>query len=677
MSIYTPAVKRHRPTGYLAIALATGMALHASLSAQELPAQELGSTPTTTDKSTSLSTSRIIVKWTTDAAARQKSGMAGGAGARKATALTGMSLSHFQAVTADMEVLQTDQELAGAALDAAIQRLEADPDIEYASPDLRRHRHALTSDPMLMEQWYLLSAQPAATRTELAWDITQGSPATIVAVLDTGVRYEHPDLSPVSTGGKLLPGYDFVTNPAVANDGDGRDADASDPGDWVSTADLAQQGFSDCDTGNSSWHGTRVSGLIGALTNNAMGVAGTAWNTQVLPIRVLGKCGGFDSDIIAGMRWAAGLPVTGAPLNTTPAKVINLSLGGQGNCSAAYQATVNEVTARGVLIVASAGNEGGPVGTPANCTGVLGVAGIRHAGTKVGFSSLGPQIGISAPGGNCVNTGAGSECLFSIVVATNSGTTTPVVSTYTDRFNFNVGTSFSAPLVASAAALLSSVNATLTPAQSIALLKGTAAPFPTNSAVSACRVPTSAADLQTTECNCTVDTCGAGMLNTGAAVAAALGPFGVLSINGAVVSGGSITASASGSFAPSGRTISSYAWSVLNSTGTAPVIVSPMQSDTTVQIPGMSQFTLRLTLTDDSGAQDVKDVVLSTPVVTAPAVVTTAPRGGGGGGELGWEMLLWGVLFYFARLEMLREGRSRGRVRATHRRFALPLPRQR
>ena len=153
----------------------------------------------------------------------------------------------------------------------------------------------------------------------------------------------------------------------------------------------------------SSWHGTRVSSLIAALTNNAEGVAGTGWNTLILPVRVLGKCGGTDSDIIAGMRWAAGIPVPGAPINPTPARILNLSLGGSGACSAAYQAAVNEITARGVLVVVSVGNEGGAVASPANCAGVLGVAGIRHAGTKVGFSNLGPGTGIGAPGGNCVN----------------------------------------------------------------------------------------------------------------------------------------------------------------------------------------------------------------------------------------------------------------------------------
>lgn len=621
-------VKQTGSTGYLAVLIAAGLAVHGSLCAQEANTPKRAERPQ--------ATTHIIVKWS-NGTALQKSGFTSGARAQKATALAGVSLIHSQDIGEGLDVMQIAQPLDVAALDSVIARLQADPDVEYASPDLHRHRHALTSDPLLPDQWYLLSVQPAATRTEAAWDITKGNPATVVAVLDTGARPEHPDLA-----GKLLAGYDFITNPLVANDGDGRDANPEDTGDWLDSTDQAQPVFKECDINErSSWHGTRVAGLIGAATDNMTGVAGTAWNTQVLPVRVLGKCGGFDSDIIAGMRWAAGLSVTGVPINPTPAKVINLSLGGEGACTAAYQAAVNEVIAKGVLIVASAGNEGGPVDTPANCSGVLGVAGIRHTGTKVGYSSLGPQIGLSAPGGNCVNP-LGQACLFSIVVPINSGKTVPETSTYTDQFNSNVGTSFSAPMAAAAAALLNSVNSALTPAQSITLLKASATPFPTTPGVAACHVPVSANDLQQDECACTTSTCGAGMLNVGAAVAFALRPFGVLTVTGSVVSGGSIAASALGSFASNGHSIGKYEWSVVNLTGVAPVVMSPSQMETTVQIAGDSSFTLRLTVTDEVGSQDTKEVALSTPAPTPPTTqpaTTPAPSKGGGGGQLGWELL--------------------------------------
>ncbi len=375
-----------------------------------------------------------------------------------------------------------------------------DPNVEYAVADERRWPHAVPADPLFADQWYFQSVEIAATRAEQAWDVTVGSNATVVAVLDTGVRFEHPDLLRLAQAGKLLDGFDFVSQTPFANDGDGRDADASDPGDWVTAAETQQAPFTTVRVQQqSSWHGTRVSSLIGALTNNAEGMAGTGWNTLILPVRVLGKCGGIDSDIIAGMRWAAGIPVPGAPINPTPAQIINLSLGGTGACSAAYQAAVNEITARGVLIVASVGNDGGAVAAPANCAGVLGVTGIRHAGTKVGFSNLGPGAGIGAPGGNCVNPTLtpATPCLFPITAAVNAGTTTPGASTYTDHVaNINVGTSFSAPLVAGAAALIHSLNSQLSPAQYIALLQDSATPFPTSSATTTtvCHVP--AGDLQ-------------------------------------------------------------------------------------------------------------------------------------------------------------------------------------
>ncbi len=161
-----------------------------------------------------------------------------------------------------------------------------------------------------------------------------GSTGVVIAVLDTGVLYDHPDLGRGDRGGKLLPGFDFVSASHMTNDGDGRDANPSDPGDWVDSSDKTNPLFTNCDIAGSSWHGTRVAGMIGALTNNSAGVAGLDWNSFILPVRVLGKCGGIDSDILAGMRWAAGLHVAGVPDNPTPARILNLSLGSDGACEA-------------------------------------------------------------------------------------------------------------------------------------------------------------------------------------------------------------------------------------------------------------------------------------------------------------------------------------------------------
>jgi serine protease len=611
-------------------------------------------------------TDQIIVKWRNGASS---SAAAVSSRTQKLGTSAGMRLQRKQQIADETDVLQLDRALDQSDMNALLERMAADPNVEYAVADGHRWAHAVPNDPLFADQWYFQSNEIAATRANQAWDVTVGSNLTVVAVVDTGVRFEHPDLLRVSQAGKLLDGFDFILNTPFANDGDGRDADASDPGDFVTAAELAQPPFNipacapspGSDHVNSSWHGTRVSSLIAALTNNSEGVAGTGWNTLILPVRVLGKCGGTDSDIITGMRWAAGISIPGVPVNPMPAQIINLSLGGSGACSAAYQQAVNEITARGVLIVVSVGNDGQAVAAPANCSGVLGVTGIRHAGTKVGFSNLGTEAGIGAPGGNCVNPGppfsTANPCLFSITAAMNAGTTTPGTSAYTDRTaNINIGTSFSAPLVAGAAALIHSLNAQLTPAQYILLLKDSATAFPTSSATTTtvCHVPVG--DTQAEECICTTQTCGAGMLNTHAAVLAAQRPFAVANAPSSITVGVATGIDGGNSFASNGRTIASYQWTAIAVSGATPTFGNASQPLTTVQVSDASTFTLRLTVTDNQGVEDTADVAMATP--PAPAPPTTPPaaqpsRGGGGGGNLGWLMLL-----LLSAISISRRGRS-------------------
>ena len=429
-------------------------------------------------------------------------------------------------------------------------RLARDSEVEYAVPDQRRHRLSAPDDPRYAAglatpgptagQWYLrapLGDVQSSINAEGAWAVLGGqSRRIVVAVLDTGVRFDHPDLWRFDQGGNLLPGYDFVTDPFLDNDGTpGRDSDASDPGDWVSQADVNGPantvGCTLADVAPSSWHGTQTAGLIGAITNNARGMAGLTGpgrNVLVLPVRVLGKCGGFDSDIIPAMRWAAGLSVPGVPANPNPARVINLSLGGAGPCGPAYQDAIREINQAGVVVVAAAGNtNGGAVNAPANCPGVIGVAGLRQLGSKVGYSDLGPEIALSAPAGNCVNLDG--ECLYPLLTTTNSGTTTPVAAedAYTDGINATAGTSFSAPLVAGTAALMLAVQPSFNPDEVRQLLRTSARAFPTTGdapGVGLCQAPTVDANgfaVEQFECYCTTSTCGAGMLDASAAVALA------------------------------------------------------------------------------------------------------------------------------------------------------------
>lgn len=421
-------------------------------------------------------------------------------------------------------------------------RLARHPEVAWVQVDRRRHFHHVPADPLFaagpangngpeVGQWYLRANNEAvrsAINAEAAWDLVRGSPSVVVAVIDTGVLPNHPDLA-----GALLPGYDMIHEALIGNDGNGRDGDASDAGDWVTSNEVnTSSTFRGCSVEDSSWHGTQVASIIGAAAENGVGMAGTAHGVRLLPVRVLGKCGGYDSDIIAAMYWAAGIDQPGVPSNANPARVLNLSLGSTGPCEPGYVEAALAITARNVVIVAAAGNTTGhAVGTPANCPGVIGVAGLRHAGSKVGFSDLGPEIGISAPGGNCINIEPGSRCLYPIVSAINTGLRSALAGGYTwsDSFNASFGTSFSAPMVSGVLALMFSARPELRADQALALLKRSARPFPTSGAdngsdptpVAACRAPDGTDQLQ---CYCSTALCGAGMLDALAAVQATLNP---------------------------------------------------------------------------------------------------------------------------------------------------------
>jgi len=588
--------------------------------------------------------------------------------------------------------------LTGAQL---ARRLAADPEVELVAVDERRKHTLLPNDPLFggatvnaettsggiqnrtIDQWYLKA--PASTTNPVvissvnapaAWDKTTGASGVIVAVLDTGVRMDHPDLA-----GQFVSGYDMIgygasssaTSVAIANDGNGPDADPSDPGDWVSQADIDGKslgtGCTTADISNSSWHGTRVSGLIAARSNNGQGMAGVGWGLKIMPIRVLGKCGGYDSDIIAGMKWAVGIAVPGLPTSTNKAKVLNMSLGGSGTCGttgtgALYRDAITQVNAAGGTIVVAAGNsEGQAVGLPGNCPGVVTVAALRHVGTKVGFSSIGPEVTVAAPGGNCINTLSSQPCLYPMVSTTNSGTTTPVAAdeAYTGS-NASVGTSFSAPVVSGIVGLMASVRPGLTSAEAIQILKSTARAFPTTGGGSAadgnppqCKAP--GATVQD-ECYCTTTTCGAGMVDAGAAVAAAL------ALNGGTVTitqspasgltaGQTLTLTAAATGLASGRSIASTAWTVVDGGGIVTAFASGATSATATIVPSAAgSFTVRADMTDNTGA-----VYSQTAIVTVAAAASTGGTTGGtatgsSGGGGGAMSVVWLALLATAALAL-------------------------
>ena len=551
-------------------------------------------------------------------------------------------------LTPSMHVVYLGTTLYGGAATAALQALRADPAVEFADVDQWRYPHALPDDPLFVPsadasgQWYMMTPSAATATSDAAgtdavsaWAVATGSTGTVIADIDTGVRFDHPDLKRAGLGGRLLPGYDFVSgdyNSAgaalgtylIANDGDGWDPDPSDPGDWISRSDQSNALFpaATCPIADSSWHGTRVMGILGALTNNAVGIAGMTWNPYLLPVRALGKCGGYDSDIIAGMEWAAGLGDTlaGVPANPYPADIINLSLGGSGKCPSDYLTAIADLSKAGVLVVASAGNASGPVDAPGNCAGVLAVAGLRNIGTKVGYSSLGAEVAVSAPAGNCV-TSAGA-CLRSIDTTTNSGLTVPADSTYTNQSNPNLGTSFSAPIVSGVAALMRAVNANLSPAQLIARIESSAAPFPQPAGLPVCP----SADAGSGECACPNDAtqCGAGMVNALRAVNAALRPIAAVNLPATTAIGVGAVLDASGSAASCGRTVTAYQWTA---TGGVTLQTATSTAAATTATPTGTPGTITLTVTDSAGAIDVATIAVTAAGALAAGATTPVTAG--------------------------------------------------
>jgi serine protease len=600
---------------------------------------------------------RVIVKFKAGSSLLGERAQAASAGAQRALVLgqrVGVALSAGAAVSERTQVLSA----TGISSAELARRLAAQSDVEYAEPDVRHRRTAVPNDPRYSSvllgsggpvsgQWYLKpssSTLVSAINAETAWDTTTGSNTVVVAVLDTGVRFDHPDLLAVASGGNLLPGYDMIAaDPApnngfhTANDGNGRDADPSDPGDWVNSADIASGNFDGCFEEGSSWHGTQTASLVGALTDNGVGMASVGRTVRVLPVRVLGKCGGYTSDIAAGLRWAAGIAVTGVPANPTPARVINMSLGGEGACSQTYQDAINEVVAQGVVVVVSAGNsDGHAVSSPANCNGVIAVTGLRHVGTKVGFADVGPEAAIAAPGGNCVDT-TGATCLYPITTATNTGTTSPVAAAYTDGDNPAVGTSFSAPMVAATAGLMLSVRSGMSVSEVRAALQGSARVFPAtggDAGTATCHAPNSTSQG---ECYCTTTTCGAGMLDTNAAVLGAQRGLQarITQSSTAPRAAEALTLSVANSYVVSPRTLATYQWTLVDGGGIVTSLGTVTGPTVTVTPSATGRFRVSVIVTDSTGAQSTTEQAVH---VATPALITGGGGGGGGGGGLG---LVW------------------------------------
>ena len=308
-----------------------------------------------------------------------------------------------------------------------------------ASVDLNylRRANATPNDSLYRVQWHLRDIG-----LPQAWDITTGSRNVVVAVIDTGVRPEHPDLAE-----NLIAGYDFITDTARARDGNGPDADPTDPGDLSVGS-------------SSSFHGTHVAGTVGAIGNNGIGVAGVAWNVSIMPLRVLGKGGGTSFDLIQSIRYAARLSNNTGALPARRADIINMSLGG-GAFSQSEQNAITAARDAGVIIVAAAGNDGvSALAYPASYSGVNSVSATTISRTRAAYSNFGTAIDVAAPGGNN-GTDINGDGVGDGVVSTIGDDTTDTLRLGYTALN---GTSMASPHVAGVIALMKSVLPTMTPA---------------------------------------------------------------------------------------------------------------------------------------------------------------------------------------------------------------------
>jgi len=530
-------------------------------------------------------TDRLIVKWRAAWPAQGKPGEAVGVRARLLAKL-GRPQASIEATASDAAIVTLGSAVTVEEARRLAQLLASDAQVEYAELDRRVHPFATPNDPEFPNQWHLqdTSVAPGAMNVTRAWSVTRGSADVVVAVVDTGV-VAHADLAP-----NLLAGYDMISSSEIAGDGNGRDSDATDLGDWTAK--------NECGTGaraeSSSWHGTHVAGIIAAVSDNHSGGVGVAPLTKIVPVRVMGKCGGYVSDVADGIRWAAGLKVSGAPVNLHPARVINLSLGSDGDCSRTEQRAIDDAVAAGALVVVAAGNSAKDAAesAPANCSNVMVVAAVGKRAAMASYSNFGRLVSIAAPGGDS-NGG--------ILSTYNTGDRAAVA----DSYDWMQGTSMATPQVSGVAALMLAVNSKLKPAQLKEFILSSARAFPTG-----------------TGRDCSLLTCGAGLLDAAAAVQlASFNMIPVVTLEAAqrVNSGAPVTLS--GSASDSDGRVVSYLWR--QTEGATVVLFHGDQREAQFAAPAHGALRFELVVTDDSGGQGVAATVVT---INEPPRADAGPR---------------------------------------------------
>jgi serine protease len=398
----------------------------------------------------------------------------------------GLHLGQLRRLGMGADVIHSDRKLNRAQAAALMQRLARDPSVAYVEADVLLQALGVPNDPGYPGQWNL-NDPVSGINYAAATDLSTGS-GTVVAVIDTGIAAHSELASPLMQVGI---GYDFISDSNIAKDGDGRDDNEEDVGDGTFAGECSPS----WPGADSSWHGTHVAGIVAAATNNGKGIAGVAPDAAILPLRVLGRCGGWESDVIDAIVWAAGLEVPGMRANLYPADVINLSLGGPGSCvtGSAMRTAITAAVAAGAVVVVAAGNDGALANgyTPATCVEAITVGAVGRTGRFASYSNWGPVLDLSAPGGD-----TSYDRYDGLIVSTsNQGTYDP----YAESYASEQGTSMAAPHVSGTVALMQSARVN-TPALVEAILKKTARPLPVA---------------------CSTSLCGAGIIDAAAAVRAA------------------------------------------------------------------------------------------------------------------------------------------------------------